>query len=73
MIQTNISIGKYSNIQIFVTPWSGDSGKSGDSVVDRPTDLYFWYLCQQTNTKDIAGQSASDSGKPGDSGESGNS
>ena len=22
------------------------------------TDLYFWYLCQQTNTKDIAGQSA---------------
>ena len=39
MIQTNISIRKYSNIQIFVTPWSGYSGKSGDSVVDRPTQL----------------------------------
>ena len=34
---------------------------------------HHFLLCQQTNTEDIAGQSACDSGKPGDSGESGNS
>ena len=31
---------------------------SGSQMRHNSTDFYVWYICQQTNTKDIAGQSA---------------
>ena len=55
-----------SNSECFVLVlWLAPHIQGGPELVDRPTQLiciciiYLYYICHQTNTKDIAGQSAS--------------
>ena len=43
--------------------WSTVAAIDGDGVeVDRPTQLIFFYSCQQTDTNDMAGQSSKGNG-----------
>ena len=46
-------------VNFTVSNVKNSNGTSGCSWSPNSTDLYFWFVCNQTNTKDIAGQSAS--------------
>ena len=49
----------FTALNIYNLPGKKQSSRRDISWSPNSTDWHFWYLCQQTNTKDIAGQSAS--------------